>query len=845
MKKAKIIAILMSFIVMTQYVYVWAEKGELDNWSDDDIFRFDLNDEFKTETSDDKLVYEMNEAEKMAVAFGLMETEETGNFRSDELLNYREYIQAISVFIKTGIEINAKDEAVIYEEALSGIITMLGYDSYAEYKKSDKTDIARELGILTTDVSKDKLITRREFAELLKNAYDINVCKKTVYADGDASFEEGDTLLEENDIKKVQGYVNAVPGLDVFSVVTPKENTIEIDRVEYHIAGMNLTDFLGMKLQGYAKYDEDNEWWNLLFAKTSTKNDRIYGDLKNIDNIDSSGIVYTSAEGKSRRVSLSHMKNIIVNGNHNVGIDDLKYIDFEYKDGMFSISKSSDSEYDTLVFWIFDSYTVTSVDSSDQKIHFMYDAEYQGNPYVKISEDARLDLTLNGQPAELKDLKQGMSISFVQSNNGEYALFKASDKKLTGSVTAIDDNDVYIDDVKYTVADAYVNAAGKKVYKLGDAGMFYVTVFGSICGFEKETNDEIFYAYLKKIFTDDTSDNESVTIRVFSDSGKWEDYRLNEKVKIDGKTVRANSIKEEFTDKAALFEDGMIRIQLNDENKVVMIDTIKDTTYEKDDVKRLRLAIEKLNTPLYFGGGAFLENTVYKFKKTAKIFYIPEDRTQIDDFKILQISGFETNNTTYKYTFDLYTPDEYNLCDLVVCRDYVQQNNSSIYITAARAVLNSDDETELEIEGYVFRYDSSSAKTLRIKADKLEKFKQKGYKFEKNMLVKLKETNGYIDDIVETHECTDADFTVENSTATGLNLGTIKKIDVTEKIILVDVNGEKISYQYLVSTPKKLVKDASNRTVFENIPLGDINPGDRVLMQYGWGFYYSVIVLDK
>ena len=71
-----------------------------------------------------------------------------------------------------------------------------------------------------------------------------------------------------------------------------------------------------------------------------------------------------------------------------------------------------------------------------------------------------------------------------------------------------------------------------------------------------------------------------------------------------------NSIKEEFTDKAALFEDGMIRIQLNDENKVVMIDTIKDTTYEKDDVKRLKLAIEKLNTPLYFGGGAFLENTV-------------------------------------------------------------------------------------------------------------------------------------------------------------------------------------------------------------------------------------------
>ena len=797
MKKAKIIAILMSFIVMTQYVYVWAEKGELDNWSDDDIFRFDLNDEFKTETSDDKPVYEMNEAEKMAVAFGLMETEETGNFRSDELLNYREYIQAISVFIKTGIEINAKDEAVTYEEALSGIITMLGYDSYAEYKKSDKTDIAYELGILTADTSKDKLITRREFAELLKNAYNINVCKKTVYADGDASFEEGDTLLEENDIKKVQGYVNAVPGLDVFSVVTPKENTIEIDRVEYHIAGMNLTDFLGMKLQGYAKYDENSERWSLLFAKTSTKNDRIYGDLKNIDSIDSSGIVYTSEEGKSRRVSLSHMKNIIVNGNHNVGIDDLKYIDFEYKDGMFSISKSSDSEYDTLVFWIFDSYTVTSVDSSDQKIYFMYDAEYQGNPYVKISEDARLDLTLNGQPAELKDLKQGMSISFVQSNNGEYALFKASDKKVTGSVTAIDDN------------------------------------------------DEIFYAYLKKIFTDDTSDNESVTIRVFSDSGKWEDYRLNEKVKIDGKTVRENSVKEEFTDKAALFEDGMIRIQLNDENKVVMIDTIKDTTYEKDDVKRLKLAIEKLNTPLYFGGGAFLENTVYKFKKTAKIFYIPEDRTQIDDFKILQISGFETNNTTYKYTFDLYTPDEYNLCDLVVCRDYVQQNNISIYITAARNVLNSDDETEFEIEGYVFRYDSSAAKTLRIRADKLEKFKQKGYKFEKNMLVKLKETNGYIDDIVETHECTDADFTVGNSTATGLNLGTIKKIDVTEKIILVDVNGKKISYQYLASTPKKLVKDASNRTVFENISLEDINPGDRVLMQYGWGFYYSVIVLDK
>ena len=49
-------------------------------------------------------------------------------------------------------------------------------------------------------------------------------------------------------------------------------------------------------------------------------------NLKNIYDIDSSGIVYTSAEGKSRRVSLSHMKNIIVNGNHNVGIDDLKDI---------------------------------------------------------------------------------------------------------------------------------------------------------------------------------------------------------------------------------------------------------------------------------------------------------------------------------------------------------------------------------------------------------------------------------------------------------------------------------------------------------------------------------------
>lgn len=844
MRKLKIISFLIITTFFVQYIGAFAEKGELTDNLEEDVYKFDLNEEYNSGAkNDDVSGYTLSEAEDMAVSLGFMDIESDGNFRSDELLTYSEYVNAIFALSGSNIVLNIKDETVTLSEAVSGLITILGYSDYAKFSGKDNISMAIDLKLITTD--KDKKITRGEFAELLKSAYGINVYKKIIKSDGSISWTEGNTLLEENDILKVKGFVNAVPGIDVFSVNAPKENIIEINRVEYHTEIENPTEYLGAYVQAYVKHDQDADVWKLLYIKESGSDNSIKGLLKSIESLDKNSLVYSKDDSSTRRVTLNNVENVVINGDNHLTLQDVKNIDFENSDGYFMLSKSDDGVYDTFIVWLYDSYRINSVDKSDRRIHLMYGAKYKENTYIEWPEDGVVGLTLNGGKVSLDKLKQGMTVSVAQNKSKTYTDLKASDKTISGKITSLDENGVEIDDTYYTVSDSYIKSAEKEAYKTGESGVFYLNIFGSIAGYQKETSGEIFYAYLRKVaYLEDTGDDE-ILLKVFTDSGKWEEYYLVDKPKIDGKTIRGDEKKAEFSDKAASFENSMIRLRLNDDNEVVMLDSVNDTAYEQNDKQRLTLAAERVYSPLYFGGGAFLENTQYKFKNTAPIFYLPSDRSKTDDFRVLSVSSFDTSNQEQKFTFDLYTPDEFYYCDLAVCHDYVQTNESYFYVTKVYNSINEEDEPEYIVEGYLIRFQSSKQTTFKIKNSDWESIGAKGIKISENKLIEIRERDGYITNAVSSYDCSQGDFNVKTDVAYGVICGKIEKIDIQEQRILVNVNGEKDSYKWLIFNPKKAGKNASNQYIFEDITLADLNPGDRVLMQHGWGFYYTVIVLEK
>lgn len=839
MKLKKITAIITLIASIAPYSLTFAEKGELPDVYMEDIFRFDLNEEFM-QGEEVESAEILGNAENLAVALGYMSLSGEGKFRGEEYLSADEFEESILKLFGTAYRDEISDKAVTYGIALEGLIDFLGYSASIDQGGKSVKDVAYELGLLAEDVSIDKFITRKAFAEILTKVYDIPIYRVDYVSSSEYSFVEGETVLEEQNIHKIKGYVNAVWGIDVFSVSAPEEDVIEINSTEYMAGDMEVSGYLGMNVESYVLYDEDSEEWKLLYIEQSKNCDRIYEELKSISKITESRITYEKDE-KSRYADISGLENIIINGEHKRDISTLYNIDFETAEGYFSLSKSNDGKFNTLIVWNFESFTSASVNTEKKDIYLKYGATYDGLSYIDIpeeNEDAYAGVFVDGKKGRLEDITENMAVSVVQSEDKMYTVIYASKAVAEGKITAIDENMISLDAESYIISDDYYKAADTENLKINSTGIFYITHFSTLAGCDITADSDILYGYLRKAIFDTDSGEEQIMLKIFTSKGEWQRYICAEKITLDGKKVKANESYSLITPG----ENELIRYKLNDDGKITFLDTITQADAEKDDDKKLNKVLNGHSTVFFWTLGSYLRNTPYKFKNSSTIFMFPDDRSLEERYSVMSMGSFKTSGNT-TYTLDLYTPDEYLYCDAVVCRETSTTTERMLFVTDIYDTVDKDDMPVLAVKGYRMGFEASGNVEYLLDEEVQKKIADKGIEFKKNSIAWISIANDEIKDCTEILDVNE-DYKYESDDRMNV-IGEVLKVERSLKYIMVDVNGEKITKESN-GAPFIYVKDLSNpKSALTAATMDDVQPGDRIILQGGWGLYYSVIILKK
>lgn len=841
MRLKKLTALITLIATITPTSLIFAEKGELPDAYMDDIFRFDLNEEFKS----DEVVVENGEAlggaEALAVALGYMSLDREGNFRGEDYLTPAEYKESIEKLFGTAYREELSGSTVTYETVLKGLVDFLGYSAETEYGGKSVKDVAFQLKILAEDVSTDKIVTRKAYAGILQNVYDIPIYRVDYVSDSEYSFFEGETVLEEQNIHIVKGYVNAVWGIDVFSVSAPAENVIEIDNVKYDAGDIEAEDYLGMQVSAYAMHDEEEGLWKLLYIEQHKNCDRIYEALMSVSEITDSEIFYETEEGKIRRADISGLEYIIINGEHKRDIKSISDIDFEKAEGFFSLSKTSGEKYNTLIVWDFESFTTSSVNAEKMKINMDFGATYNGEAYIDLpedEEDAYIGIYVDGKKAGISDIKEGMAVSVIQTEDKLYNLIYASSKMVDSKIGSCDDYEIYLDSERYIISDDYYDAPDAVKLKVNSSGTFYITYFGTVAGYKMAKDGEINYGYLKATIIDSDDGDEKIMLKIFTHKSEWQRFICSEKITLDGKKVEAVKAYSSI----AAGEGEFIRYKLNDDGEVTFIDTIISNIEEKDDEKQLKKVLSGHSTTFVWTKGSYLKDTNYKFKGSSTMFMLPDDRTKEDKYTVISSGTFKTDGTT-SYTLDLYTADEYMYCDLVVCRETSQASRILFYVNDVYDTVDEDDEPIKAISGFKLNYESSGKSNYIVEEKVLQKMAESNIQIKKNSAVWLGVTNGDVTECIEAINIDD-DYEYVNG-ATENYIGNVVKVDKAQRCFMVEVNGKKITKE-INSINSIYIKDLSSpKSELVAGKFEDIQPGDRIIGQNGWGVYYGILILKK
>lgn len=500
----------------------------------DSIYSFDVGD-FTGSAHEE----ETSEVIELICLTGMMSKQPDGFFHSDAKLAKDEFYTAISL-LHTGT-INAKpnilNENISMMDSLKAVVSAVGYE-YKITEESQFLSVATELALfkgLSFDAG--KAITRGEFAQLLYNALQVNPMELKLSTDGMTLEENEDVVLNTIfDIYEIEGLYNSVPGLNVYGGNPSRDGYIEIDRQSYK-SGDEFIDngLLGRYVRGFAKYDEDNQEYIMLYMQNTQKS--IEFTLEDIESVEGGRIEYTDGSGKQKKVKISDASNIIYNGDKIQNLDKLSEIIDEHGSVLVSPADGK-SDYNVVVIRHYSDFVINSVLSYDEKISFMYNGTVNGLNTVSAvpDDDKYIKVFLDGRPSTIYELKSNQAVSVITNLAGDFIEIYASTVNVSGNVLALDEEgNVTIDKDVYKISPKYRECVQNSPEKAAEIngnsnGVFYVTADGWIAGFKSRSAET--YAVIISVIDDDEFDN--IRLKVFTEDSTFETLDLASNVTIDG-----------------------------------------------------------------------------------------------------------------------------------------------------------------------------------------------------------------------------------------------------------------------------------------------------------------------
>ena len=685
----KILATILSIIILSQSVS-YANYLENNEEVMDSVYKFDVGDFVKKE---DEIIHRdvYQDAIDIVCALNIMGVNDEGNFDAEASLTNRDFMNALKALgVNTYIEGEIIEGNITFEQAFEALISVLGYDIYKEVNKDADSwvyETALMLGLNENlDVTLNKVIQRREFAQMLVNSFDVSIGKMNY--DGHFEVIKDMNILSQNlDIYEISGFVNGNEMYNIYSGVANRNDTIEIDKKIYECFNPEYAlNFIGKRVEGYVHVSEYNDG-EVLYLTNERKDNSVIINCNNIFDVDD--YIEYEEDGNGKKINIKNIEYVIFNGKK----ADISVLDdcAEYDGTVMVSSTEKNSNYNCLIINTYSYYVIHSVDSYEEKIYLKDNALFEGENYIDLRNEGKIICSLDEEPCEYTSLNAGQSIRVWQNIEKTCTIIEASSVQINGKVMGIDyENRILnIDGEEYYISSTYSKSGEAVEFKNGDYGRFYVTKDRYIAGFKN--GDETTYAYLLKAYVDEESD--AAICKLFTQDNKWITLEFKEKITIDGeKGVDSKEAVQRIKDGKMV--STIVRFKQNSEDKLTLIDTLIDTSYEAEDEMRLSLGFDGNVTQSWVGGTWFRTDMAPRMENGTPVFQIPEDESKTDRFKCADSATLSADEE--KIYIKMYTLDDFNFAKVALMGEAQQELNVEtqywFYIENVSTIWNEEEE---------------------------------------------------------------------------------------------------------------------------------------------------------
>ena len=404
------------------------------------------------------------------------------------------------------------NDDITVAEASIVLLRVMGYNFVVSNKKypSEIISYASSLGLID-DVNAWKEFTRKDFAVMLNNAFDINLMTEKYVGGSDRQFYISDIKFGDV-IFDADGEGSAYYGIGVvmqnaLSFVDVQYQQLEIDEVIidgvlYKTGDTNVADLLGMEVRYLAKEREDGYYVLINISPTEDNNVVKFDAVDFCDYTDKTSISYYERGEKLKKVKLDFDTHFIKN--YDVIINPSK-ADFATQCGEFVIIDNDDDNVaETVIIYSYENAVVSGV--ANNVIALKESFKVNGSRYINLHENNDELLYYitdsDGNTVDVNSINGGNVISVATDRTGKIMKIVVNTSAIvTASLSAAVDHKFVLDDKEY-------NVFSSEEYKVGNLYDFYLNFKNDIIYFEvADDGEETKYCYVLGVYSEDLSDS--------------------------------------------------------------------------------------------------------------------------------------------------------------------------------------------------------------------------------------------------------------------------------------------------------------------------------------------------
>lgn len=365
-----------------------------------------------------------------------------------------------------------------------------------------------------------------------------------------------------------------------------------------------------------------------------------------VTKLDASALTYLpEAADREVRCRLDSTYDVLYNGKAYTGSLTTAFL--QQCEAVTLIDNDRDGNYEVIVL---EQYVYSLISNIDYAQGVIYTNNVLGTKIDLKHFDAQYQIfDADGQSIELYHLNAGDFVQATVSEDGNYVTVYRSEAVTVGTVSAVSsgENNVTIGENTYKMSASFTKQY--PTLSLSDSGSFYIGADGRIVLWERESVSSVHFGYI--IATNHEGAFGSYQIKLMSDSGKIGIYDLAAKVKLNGKSEKAETVFGAIPG----FLTKLVQYAVNADGKIYYLDSAEKSAYAPGSAAAEGLPQDDSLLLYDYGEGSsyrYYSSTQQLYPVVnlsgSKVFVVPTDETnaQDSDYRVTGSSIFGDDTVT-------------------------------------------------------------------------------------------------------------------------------------------------------------------------------------------------------